>query len=231
MRDVLQHHHRDLLAQQRQRGRDLGADVGAADHHDVLGVLGVRADGVRVAQRAQVVDAVEVGAVEPTAGARWRRWRGAPCRRRAPRGWPAWPPWPRDRAWSRSCACAARCPSTRPCWPPAPTSPAARRRRRAGGHPLPAHAGQRRHDPRRRRGRRARRARSAAPTSPARSPPRSPPRARGARWSCRRTVRFSQLRQAGGRLLPGVLSEHGSRSTAATASARFEGAGPGRHAS
>ena len=49
------------LPQQRQRGRDLAADVGAADQHDVLGVLGVGADRVGVAERAQVVDALQLG--------------------------------------------------------------------------------------------------------------------------------------------------------------------------
>ena len=65
--DVLLHHDRALAAERGQRRRDLGGDVGAADEHHVLGVLGVRADRVGVVERAQVVDAVEVGAVEAQA--------------------------------------------------------------------------------------------------------------------------------------------------------------------
>ena len=45
-----------------QRRRDLAGDVGAADQHDALGLLGVGADRVGVAERAQVVDALELGA-------------------------------------------------------------------------------------------------------------------------------------------------------------------------
>ena len=54
-------------AERRERRRDLAGDVGPADQHDVLGLLGVGADRVRVAQRAQVVDAVELAALEPQA--------------------------------------------------------------------------------------------------------------------------------------------------------------------
>ena len=47
----------------RERGRHLAADVAAADQHGALGLLGVGADRVGVAERAQVVDAVEVAAL------------------------------------------------------------------------------------------------------------------------------------------------------------------------
>ena len=63
-RMVLEHDHRHLLAQLGQRGGDLGGDVGAAHADDVLGALGLRADAVGVAERAQVVHALELGAVD-----------------------------------------------------------------------------------------------------------------------------------------------------------------------
>ena len=63
-RVVLEHDHRHAAAQLGQRGGDLGGDVGAADAHDVLGALGLRADAVGVAERAQVVHALELGAVD-----------------------------------------------------------------------------------------------------------------------------------------------------------------------
>ena len=50
-----------------EAGRDLAGDVGAADEHDVRGVRDLAADGVRVAERAQVVDALELGARHPQA--------------------------------------------------------------------------------------------------------------------------------------------------------------------
>ena len=86
-RDLLLHHDRALDAVRRgQRGGHLAADVAAADQHGALGALGVGADRVRVAERAQVVDALQVAAVDAHAGARSRRWRSAPCRTR-PRPW------------------------------------------------------------------------------------------------------------------------------------------------
>ena len=50
-----------------RRGGHLGGDVGAADQHDAL-AGGVRADRVAVAERAQVVDSLQLGArdVEPS---------------------------------------------------------------------------------------------------------------------------------------------------------------------
>jgi hypothetical protein len=66
-RHLLLHDERALAALGRERRRDLAGDVGAADQHDVLGVGGVGADRVAVAERAQVVDAVEVAAVDPQA--------------------------------------------------------------------------------------------------------------------------------------------------------------------
>ncbi len=67
-RDLLLHHDRALHAVRRgQRGSHLAADVAAADQHGALGGLGVGADRVRVAERAQVVDALEVAAVDPHA--------------------------------------------------------------------------------------------------------------------------------------------------------------------
>ena len=62
--DRLLHEDRAPPGQQRQRGRDLGGDVGAADQHPVLAVLGVGADRVGVAQRAEVVDPVQLAAVD-----------------------------------------------------------------------------------------------------------------------------------------------------------------------
>ena len=62
--DVLHHHDRALDALRGQRGGDLGADVAAADQDDVLGRLGVGADRVGVAEGAQVVDALVLGALD-----------------------------------------------------------------------------------------------------------------------------------------------------------------------
>ena len=62
-RNVLHHHDRAARPLHRQRRRDLAADVAAADQHDVVGALGGLADRVRVAERAQVVDALELGAL------------------------------------------------------------------------------------------------------------------------------------------------------------------------
>ena len=61
-----------------ERRRHLAADVAAADQHHALGVLGVGADRVRVAERAQVVDARRGRSRRRAAGARSRRWRAAP---------------------------------------------------------------------------------------------------------------------------------------------------------
>src|SRR3712207_8350387 len=46
----LLHDERAALAEQRQRGRDLGRDVGAADDRDMLGLRDVVAQRVRVAE-------------------------------------------------------------------------------------------------------------------------------------------------------------------------------------
>ena len=61
---VLEHHDRHLLADRAQRGGHLAADVRPADAHDVLGLVELGADRVGVAERAQVVDAVELRAVD-----------------------------------------------------------------------------------------------------------------------------------------------------------------------
>src|SRR4051812_3988092 len=53
---ALLHEDRDALAELRQRRRDLGADVGAADADDPLRLLDVAAQRVGVAERAEVVD-------------------------------------------------------------------------------------------------------------------------------------------------------------------------------
>src|SRR6185503_433024 len=60
----LLHHDRDALAELPQRRGDLGADVRAADADDPLGAVDVAADRVGVAERAEVVDALELGAVD-----------------------------------------------------------------------------------------------------------------------------------------------------------------------
>ena len=61
---VLLHHDRALLAQPGgERRGHLAADVAAADEHHPLGLRGLLADRVRVPERAQVVDALQVGAV------------------------------------------------------------------------------------------------------------------------------------------------------------------------
>ncbi len=61
-RGLLLHHDRAALAHQRQRRGDLAADVGAADQHHLLGVRHPLADRVGVAERAQVVDLLELAA-------------------------------------------------------------------------------------------------------------------------------------------------------------------------
>ena len=62
--DLLLHHDRAALAQQRQRRGDLAGDVGAADQHHLLGVRHAVADRVGVAERAQVVDLLELAAAD-----------------------------------------------------------------------------------------------------------------------------------------------------------------------
>ena len=87
-----------------ERRRHLAADVAAADQHGPLAALGIRADRVRVAEGAQVVDPVEVAAVHPQplhvrAGGEQRaaRTRSPPWSRASRRA-------PRCRASSRSSA-------------------------------------------------------------------------------------------------------------------------------
>ena len=60
-RELLDHHHRAPAAELGQRGGDLAGDVGAADQDDAL-AGGVLADRVAVAERPQVVDALQLGA-------------------------------------------------------------------------------------------------------------------------------------------------------------------------
>jgi hypothetical protein len=59
-RVALLHHDRRPFAELAHRGGDLAADVGAADQDDLLRVLDPRADRVRVAERPQVVDLLEM---------------------------------------------------------------------------------------------------------------------------------------------------------------------------
>ena len=81
--DVLQHHDRALLPERAVSDAATSvADVAAADQHDALGLRGVRADRVRVAERAQVVDARRGRSRRRAAAARSRRSRAAPCRTR-----------------------------------------------------------------------------------------------------------------------------------------------------
>ena len=78
-RRVLDHHERAALAHRGQRGRDLAGDVGAADQHDALGVLGVGPDRRRRCR-------ARAGSGSPR-GRRRRRAAGARSRRsRAARG-------------------------------------------------------------------------------------------------------------------------------------------------
>jgi hypothetical protein len=56
-----EHHDRAGAAELGERGGDLGTDVRAPDQHHPL-ARGIRADRVGVAERAQVVDALELGA-------------------------------------------------------------------------------------------------------------------------------------------------------------------------
>jgi hypothetical protein len=62
---VLHHHDLAVHAVRRgERGRDLAADVAPADQHRPLAGLGVRPDRVRVAERPEIVDALQVAAVD-----------------------------------------------------------------------------------------------------------------------------------------------------------------------
>ena len=67
-RHLLEHHDRALdPVRGGERCGHLAGDVAAADQHHPLGLLGIGADRVRVGERAQVVDAVEVAAVHAQA--------------------------------------------------------------------------------------------------------------------------------------------------------------------
>ena len=59
-RPLLLHHDRRPLAHHAQRRRDLAADVRAADQHHVLGVPHALPDRVRVPQRPQIVDLLQL---------------------------------------------------------------------------------------------------------------------------------------------------------------------------
>ena len=117
-RHVLEHHERAALALGGdQRRRHLGRYVAAADQNHVLGLRGIRSDGVGVGEGAQVVEALEVAAVERGDGARSSRWRAAPCRTRSHPCSTASPRAPPRRVSSRSCGSSARSaarPTTRP---------------------------------------------------------------------------------------------------------------------
>src|SRR5262249_46364563 len=63
-RDALLHDDRAPLADLRERSGDLAAYVGAPDHDDVLSVGEVLADREGVAERAQVVDPLELTALD-----------------------------------------------------------------------------------------------------------------------------------------------------------------------
>ena len=65
VRDVLEHHDLALLSERRERGRKLGADEAPADQHDALRRGRLLAQGIGVADRAQVVDPVQVRSVDP----------------------------------------------------------------------------------------------------------------------------------------------------------------------
>ena len=99
----------------------------------------VLADRVGVAQRPQVVDAVELGARRRAAAGRWPPWRSGRCRTTPAPGSTAWPRAPRCRASGRWSASSARptapptirrggrrCPRATPCPGGSPSS-------RAGG--------------------------------------------------------------------------------------------------
>ena len=60
---VLEHHDLALLAERRERRRQLGADVAAADQRNPLGVGGLLTQRIGVPDRAQVVDPIQVRAV------------------------------------------------------------------------------------------------------------------------------------------------------------------------
>ena len=120
------------LPEHGQRRGDLAGDVGAADQHDLLGVRGVLAERHRGAERAQVVDAVVVAAldaqpVDVGAGGEQRAVEAArlPCARARPSS-------PPGRASSRSCGCAARCRAPRTSRPGAGARRRARTRRAVG---------------------------------------------------------------------------------------------------
>jgi len=56
VRDRLDHDQLTSLAELRERGRKLGADVAAANQRDPVGGFELLPDRVRVAHRAQVMD-------------------------------------------------------------------------------------------------------------------------------------------------------------------------------
>src|SRR5436853_1985232 len=62
--DVLHRDDRAFRPLRGQRGGDLAADVATADEHDVLGPLGIRANGVGVAEGTEVVDALVLGPLD-----------------------------------------------------------------------------------------------------------------------------------------------------------------------
>src|SRR5207244_3523338 len=61
---LLLHHDRAVLADRRKRSGDLAADVGAPDQHHLLGVGDPLPDRVGVGERAQVIDLLEIAAVD-----------------------------------------------------------------------------------------------------------------------------------------------------------------------
>ncbi len=61
---LLLHHDRAALAHHAQRGGHLAADVGAADQHHLFGFGDPRADRIGIAQRPQIVDLLELAALD-----------------------------------------------------------------------------------------------------------------------------------------------------------------------
>ena len=79
-RDVLEHHDLALLAERGERRRQLGADVAAADQRHPLGLGRLLAQRIGVADRAQVVDPVQMRARPRAGSARSNRSPAAPSR-------------------------------------------------------------------------------------------------------------------------------------------------------
>ena len=107
-RDVLEHDQLALLAERRERRRQLGADVAAADQRDALGLRELLAQRIGVAASCAGSGSRPAARRRRAGCARSSRSRAAPCRS-APRPcWRASRRARRGRATSRWCASAAR---------------------------------------------------------------------------------------------------------------------------